>query len=127
MTTKPQPSIEVTQADRDAAADFYHCPEFEDLSNGCREGLCDADASGLVQAFARHRLTSASTMQSGEGVEEAARALVAKLDSIDFASMGAAMWARGQEYNGPTFGEELEALRAALTNPPSARAAKEGV
>lgn len=44
----------VTQADRDAAADFYDGPVFRELAEGCRTGLID-DSDGLPYAFAKHR------------------------------------------------------------------------
>lgn len=49
-------------------------------------------------------------------VEAAARALVAKLDEVGAATLGVYVLAKvhGMEYDGPNYGVELEALRAAL-------------
>jgi len=60
--------------------------------------------------------TRASTASEAERVREAAAALVAKLDECDphLTSMFSFALAHDHLYSGPTYGEELEALRAAL-------------
>lgn len=50
---------EVTQEDRQRAADYYgQFGEFSDLSQACSEGLTDGADFGLVQAFAAHRIAA---------------------------------------------------------------------
>lgn len=57
-------------------------------------------------------------MSARDELEQAARALVAKLDECDRHITNAFMMetVRGRPYSGPQYGEELKALRAALTH-----------
>jgi len=105
-----------TQADYDAAKPFFN-------EGGPAYPL-------LVQAFARHRASEAErvrestslqkTQTTAERVREAAVALVAKLDECDphLTSVFSFALAHDHLYSGPTYGEELEALRAAIRSLP---------
>lgn len=67
----PSPSVEVTQADRDAAADYFRATFrrsvfINETLRGKRDGY-------LVQAFARHRLAALSTLPEPPGDEKLAR------------------------------------------------------
>jgi hypothetical protein len=107
MTTE-QELVPVTQADRDAAADFYGPylarPGEVPVTAHMRAGK--VDESPLVQAFARHRLSS---QQDREAVlEEAARV-------VDRGGFG---WEEGDLPS--TYRRRIaEAIRALKTTPPS--------
>jgi len=98
--------VTVTPADREAWIGY------EDFDGAFAERIrtgSEDNTSGL-QMFARHRASEA------ERVREAATALVAKLDECDphLTSMFSFALAHDHLYSGPTYGEELEALRAAV-------------
>ncbi len=107
--------VEVTRADREAAADIaqegglYPTPIIDDIREGRRDYLL------IVQAFARHRLASTDPLM-GE-VREAAAFLVARLKELEFVDGGYDQLVR--EYFGhvePAL-ERLDALLARIEEP----------
>jgi len=85
----------------------------------CTDCSAHVDAETEVDAIAAWN-TRASTASEAERVREAASALVAKLDECDphLTSMFSFALAHDHLYSGPTYGEELEALRAAIRSLP---------
>ena len=70
-------SVEVIQADRDAAASLHDALSHKIVSQAARCGIPatvadfnGADDSHLVQAFARHRISSTPSSVRGETIEE---------------------------------------------------------
>lgn len=108
MTQNNGVDLEITQADREAAAENIGGP----LRDCIREG--GLDGYSLVQAFARHRTRHTPP---SDLLVEALDSFLAKLDEaiphID--GMCAQMANRSMPYQGPQFGEELAALKAALS------------
>lgn len=78
MTVSKPETVEVTQADREAAAAFMDrdiSPQ-RPFASHVRAG--DADNNALVQAFARHRLNATPSRQDDESVVEMARRICAQ-------------------------------------------------
>lgn len=75
----PTPTLEVTQADREAAADYEE--HFPPHMGGqvFRDGV--ADDHPLVAAFARHRIAAIEEVR--EALEEAARAMAADFQTSE--------------------------------------------
>lgn len=125
--TEKLATVEFTQADRDAAADYLitlpadGVPRMADMF---RRG--EADHHPLVQAFARHRLntrppSSPENLKADELVERAAREIAEELgDDFDLAFQGKSEWnaARGgdpfRDINMPFKHDYLNAAQAVI-------------
>jgi len=84
------------------------------------DGGCFLEGTGFDASEFGVWNTRTSTASEAERVREAATALVAKLDECDphLTSMFSFALAHDHLYSGPTYGEELEALRAAIRSLP---------
>lgn len=73
--------VEVTQADRDAAAAFWQGRQEPFLAEKCQSGEFDERPRGLNQALARHRL--ASIEEAAARIEALEKALDEALDALE--------------------------------------------
>lgn len=107
MTQPTAEQLEVTQADRDAAAASYF--GFLASIRGEEDGI------SLARSFARHRQATEARMSAAV---EAAQAFVDRLKFIHEHPAYKSVWMVNQAhcgpYDGPQYSDELEALETAL-------------
>jgi hypothetical protein len=81
MTDTQAPDVVVTEADREEAWGFRPDCYFENDYDRWHDGAYD-DAAPIIKAFARHRLSTQSAMQSRIEELEAALQRIVEMESI---------------------------------------------